>query len=144
MRPMLYDVAAFMRTTEAKGSVVPTTLDCHLTPQAAFWRRAEWVIELESMASALTSLLAGYGHEGFDLKKTEVHASSETAANTEMTSPPGCTQVVLDCLDEDLASLIEVLDAETFSAFGYSKDFRRLQSASAAGTVPDARRRRSR
>ena len=144
MRPMLYDVAAFTRTTEARGSVVPTTLDCHLTPQVAFWRRAEWVIELESMSSALTSLMAGYGYEGFDLKKTEVHASSETAANTEMTSPPGCTQVVLDCLDEDLASLIEVLDAETFSAFGYSKDFRRLQSASVAAAEPDGRRRRSR
>lgn len=128
LRPMLYDVASFTRSTDSNASLVHTGLDCHLTPQYAFWRHAEWVIELESLSKSMTILMEGYGYKDFDLKKTEVHEGSETAKNTEMTSPPGCTQVVIDCLDDDLASLIEVLDRTTFDAFGYSKDWRRLQS----------------
>ena len=130
MVPKLQDASTRTRLSHAFASTVDTSIDCHLTPQVAFWRHAEWAIELGKLSS-LSTLMQGYGYADFDLKKTET-THAEVSKNSEMASPPGCGSAILDCFDDRIAELVEALDAATFEYFGYEKDYRKLQSKNAS------------
>lgn len=89
-----------------------TILNCHLVPQWDYARKAEWVWDVTDMNVALEVLMRAYGFH--------LDTSNITGININP-SIPGCVDAALTCIDSNIASTIQALDAETFYFMNYSR-----------------------
>ena len=122
-----YMVPALQKAVEAvrsgaQGQQMYTEYDCHLLPQSAYFKHAEWAIDLQSFDS-VHDLMALY-----DLQRrvppSKVPPAGALEENHMNNSSETCARYAFACMTDEAASLIEELDADTFAFFGYSRDWR--------------------
>ena len=130
-----YMVPALRKAVEAvrsgaQGQQMYTEYDCHLLPQSAYFKHAEWVIDLQSFDS-VHDLLALYGLQRRVRDDVNENGKKDSIPTDHVnTSSERCTAYAFACMTDEVASLIEEFDADTFAFFGYSRDWRSLRPES--------------
>ena len=130
-----YMVPALQKAVEAvrsgaQGQQMYTEYDCHLLPQSAYFKHAEWVIEQQSFDS-VHDLMALYDLQRRVRDDVNENGKKDSIPTDHVnTSSERCTAYAFACMTDEAASLIEEFDADTFAFFGYSRDWRSLRPES--------------